>query len=111
MTAAKGFDPEMRMGAPKIGLVWFLWIIALVQICPAEAMSIVEVYPESEEDSILLEGDSVTLYCEADLEWQWCYFEHADSGRRESTYKHNDDDDRFEETEFGCSFAIENVTR
>ena len=45
-------------------------------------------------------------------EWQWCYFEHADSGRRESTYKHNDDDgDRFEESEFGCSFLIDNVTR
>ena len=60
MTVAKGFDPEMRMGATwtskKIGLAWFLWINALVQICPAEAMSIVDMYPESEEDSILLEG-------------------------------------------------------
>ena len=75
------------------------------------AYNLVKVYPDVDEDSILLEGDSVTLYCEADLEWQWCYFEHANSGRRESTYKHNDDDARFEESEFGCSFLIDNVTR
>ena len=44
-------------------------------------------------------------------EWQWCYFEQVSSGRRESTFKHNDGDPNFEETEFGCGFHIENVTR
>ena len=33
------------------------------------------------------------------------------SGRRESTFKHNDGDPNFEETEFGCGFHIDNVTR
>jgi hypothetical protein len=61
-------------------------------------------------DFTALEGDSVTLFCEVDAVWQWCYFENVETGVRRSTYMAAEDDN-FVRTKFGCGMNINGVSR
>ena len=61
-------------------------------------------------DFTALEGDDITLYCESDAKWQWCYFENADAGQRWNTYQEAGDE-HFQYADNGCGLKLNSVSR